>query len=277
MDSWHAEHMDKPAFASEAIICFSERGNDVDFCPAVNPNGANPSMGNCTFVNEVSNCTAEFLLPSETRAFMAGTYLWSGFDYAVDGGEGGPMKSTATGMVADKAGFEKPIRWFLRSWWLSNVSASDASRVVLWPEVNESVDHTTYIVDSWTAPPHGSSTRSVHVYTNAPFVRLWVNGKQVDKGKPLVQVSFWEEATFPAVLFEAGNLTAGGVDASGARVGTPFSTFTSGKAARIVLTLDSPSPRTGTGNALVADGQDTAMVRAEVVSMPSHAHTEHAR
>lgn len=108
-------------------------------------------------------------------------------------------------MVADKAGFEKPIRWFLRSWWLSNVSSSDASRVVLWPEANEPADETIYIVDSWIAPPAGQTTRSLHVYTNAPFVRLWINGHQ---HAPPIAVPVWGEATFPAVPFVPGNLTA---------------------------------------------------------------------
>ena len=39
---------------------------------------------------------------------------------------------------------------------------------------------------------------------------------------------------------------------------------TSGRAHAITLTLDAPSPRTGTGTTLVADGQDVAMVRATI-------------
>jgi hypothetical protein len=43
------------------------------------------------------------------------------------------------------------------------------------------------------------------------------------------------------------------------------SVFTPRRLARIELTLDAPSPLTGTGSAMVADGQDVAMVRAALV------------
>lgn len=41
--------------------------------------------------------------------------------------------------------------------------------------------------------------------------------------------------------------------------------LTCGTAAKIALSLDSPSPRSGTGTALLADGQDAALVRASAV------------
>lgn len=64
--------------------------------------------------------------------------------------------------------------------------------------------------------------------------------------------------------YAAGNLTAVGYDASGAVVAT-YTLLSAGAPAALRLSLDAPSPHTGTGNALVADGEDTAMVRAEVV------------
>ena len=112
MDSWHAAAPTMPGFASEAVLCFSERGVDTDFCPAVDgTQGKLPTnMSLCRYNNEVSNCTGNFLLPSYSRPFMAGSYIWSGFDYDVDGSTSG-ASATATGMLADRVGFEKPLAW----------------------------------------------------------------------------------------------------------------------------------------------------------------------
>ena len=41
--------------------------------------------------------------------------------------------------------------------------------------------------------------------------------------------------------------------------------MTAGPAVAVVLSVDAPSPRTGTGNALVLDGHDAALVRATIV------------
>ena len=246
---------------AQAIICFSERDVDSDFCPGVDGTQQKlpTNMSVCRYSNEVSNCTATGLLPSDSRAFMAGTYIWSGFDYDVDGHSSG-ASATATGMLADRVGFLKPLAWWFRAWWLSNISAADAGRPVLWPSA-AARPFTCHIVESWVAPPAGNSTRSIHVYSNAAAVQLHLNGKAV--GGP-ADIEFFGMADFPSVGYAAGNLTAEALDASGERMAT-HSVFTPDGLAGIALTLDAPSPLTGTGSKLVADGQDVAMVRASLV------------
>jgi hypothetical protein len=151
--------------------------------------------------------------------------------------------------------------WWFRSWWLSNISLADAGRPVLVGAGKaDTTKSTVYIVDSWTPPPAGKTNRSIHVYTNAQSIRLWCNGKLVGQ----VAGSFFGSATFPAVPFESGNLTAEALDPLGSRLAT-HTVQTGGSAAQIRLSLDAPSPRTGTGVALVADGQDVALVRAELL------------
>ena len=120
---------------------------------------------------------------------------------------------------------------------------------------------TVFIVDSWTPPPTGSLNRTIHVYTNAPLVRLWVNGRQASTST----VSFFGAATFDAVKFEPGNLTAEALDQSGSTRLATHTAETGGAAVQIRLSLDAPSPLFGTGDALVSDGQDVALVRAELV------------
>ena len=188
-----------------------------------------------------------------------GTYIWSGFDYDVDGSTSG-IQATATGMLADRVGFTKPLAWWFRAWWLSNISETDAGRPVLWPEA-VAQPFTCHIVESWVAPPAGNKTRSIHVYSNAASVQLYINNQPA--GSP-AEVEYFGKADFPSVPFSAGNLTAVALDSSGQPVATD-SVFTPGNLARIALTLDAPSPLTGTGSSLVADGQDTAMVSAALV------------
>ena len=110
---------------------------------------------------------------------------------------------------------------------------------------------------------------TVHAYTDLPTVELFVNG--VSRGEqsmlspkltPTEEAKSW--AQWDRVAFEEGNVTAVAKDASGATLAT-HTVFTSGEAAAIVLSLDAPSQKTGTGSALLLDGQDAGLVRATIV------------
>ena len=46
--------------------------------------------------------------------------------------------------------------------------------------------------------------------------------------------------------------------------------FTAGVATALALSIDAPAAHTGTGTALLADGQDTALLRASVVDAAGH-------
>ena len=66
------------------------------------------------------------------------------------------------------------------------------------------------------------------------------------------------------VEYAPGNLTAVAHDKDGKMLAS-FTRLTPSGAASLKLSLDAPSPLTGTGSALVADGEDTAMVRASLL------------
>ena len=55
------------------------------------------------------------------------------------------------------------------------------------------------------------------------------------------------------------------VAASGARCGDAHTVETASAAASLRLSVDVPSAATGTGEALLLDGQDTGLLRAEVL------------
>jgi hypothetical protein len=205
---------------------------------------------------------------SDSRDFNVGTFVWSGFDYLGES-RGWPQTSKARGTVGDVAGFTKESAWWLRSWWLSNISASDAGRPVLpaamanaalEPQGAPAAATTVRIIDAWTAPKQGGApNRTIHVYSDAPVVKLYLNGAAVGSAA----VDFFGHAEF-SVAYAAGALLAKAIDAGGATLAT-HTTGTVGAAASVRLTLDAPSPLTGTGSALVADGADTAMLRAEIL------------
>merc|ERR1711871_1102660 len=66
------------------------------------------------------------------------------------------------------------------------------------------------------------------------------------------------------VPWESGTLTALAKD-SGGKVVANTSRHTNGQAAKLQLTIDAPSVFTGTGSAVVLDGQDVALLRGAIV------------
>ena len=111
------------------------------------------------------------------------------------------------------------------------------------------------IVHDWRLP----APPIVAVYSNLPVLELFLNGRS--EGKRKMAWAAWAQW---APKFVPGNLTAVGYDADG----TPRAThtlLTPGPSAGITLTIDAPSVVTGTGEALLLDGQDSAMLRASIV------------
>eukprot|EP01060_Flectonema_neradi_P002083 TRINITY_DN1125_c0_g4_i1.p1 TRINITY_DN1125_c0_g4~~TRINITY_DN1125_c0_g4_i1.p1 ORF type:complete len:860 (+),score=185.18 TRINITY_DN1125_c0_g4_i1:47-2626(+) len=255
---FHASNPEKPLMATECCSCMSQRGVDEDTCQ-------HPHDGGCTdpatklpagvfYNNNIGECTSEQVAESDSLEYLTGTFVWSGFDYLGEA-RGWPQNTKCRGTICDVAGFYKETAYWLKSWWLSNISRSDAGRPVNPPF---DADWTVFIIDSWTAPLSGA-TRNIHVYTNAPSVKLYLNGEEVGSS----DVPFFGMATFTNVTYKPGNLTA--VAVSEGKAVASNSKVTTGVAKKIVLSLDAPSKLTQTGEYLVADGEDTALIRATIV------------
>ena len=150
----------------------------------------------------------------------------------------------------DLAGFAKPAASWYRAWWLAHVAEGDKSR----PPIGNATT-VVKIVHDWNLP----APPIVSVYSNLPAVELFLNGVSLGK-----QRMGWANWTQWAPAFVPGNLTAIGYDAAGAAVARDTS-LTVGTPATIQLSLDAPSVLTGTGEAILLDGQDAALVRATVV------------
>lgn len=256
---FHTAYPKKPIVASECCSCMSQRGIDQDVCP-------HPKDGGCTggpkvpegvfYNNNIGKCTSDQVIRSDSLDYVSGTFIWSGFDYLGEA-RGWPQNTKCRGTVSDVAGFTKETAYWIRSWWLSNISKSDPGRPL---HTEGDSPWTVFILESWLPPPDSSqSNRSIHVYSNAPSVRLELNGEI----KETQYIHFFSMASF-SIAYKPGNLTAVALDQKGNPVAF-HSITTTGPVAAVVLSIDAPSPATGTGDAVVADGEDVAMLRATLV------------
>jgi hypothetical protein len=107
----------------------------------------------------------------------------------------------------------------------------------------------------------------------APPIRSFLLPNALLTWERAVVVTPRAEWSFP---FRPGNLTAVGYTAAGA-VAASHTVVTASAPTAVRLSVDVPSAATGTGDALVLDGQDTGLLRAEIVDaagrlVPSATH-----
>ncbi|MBR0301369.1 MAG: DUF4982 domain-containing protein [Bacteroidales bacterium] len=184
----------------------------------------------------------------EDYPWAIGQFVWTGFDYLgeptpyEDGAY--PNHSSMFGIV-DLASIPKDRYYLFRSVW------------------NESA-HTLHVLPHWNWAD--GQVVPVYVYTDAPSAELYLNGKSLGvrnkvtpkkktKGDRLENVEARYRLRWD-VPFEAGELMAVSLDASGHPVDTAF-VRTSGHAAGIKLEYD--------GRRLLADGEDLAYVTVSIV------------
>ena len=143
-----------------------------------------------------------------------------------------------------------------------------------------------HIVESWEKPNppcdrDNNCNKTIHVYSNAPIVELLV---AYDESVPqslgqrtLVQMIDGDEGTYGEwidIPWNPGSILAvakseRGTELARTRRYTTATTKGSNQnetpKLRWVLSLDCPSPQTGTGSSLFLDGTDVALVRATLV------------
>ena len=158
----------------------------------------------------------------------------------------------------DLAGFPKAAVWWYRSWWLANISTSDAGR----PPLAAPTAAFSHIVEAWQAPVAPATGRTIHVYSNAPWARLTLPG-----GATLgpAAIPKFGAAVFTNVPYSAGTLRADALAADGVTVLAMSTKASWGAPAALSLSIDAPSLLTGTGASVFLDGGDVALVRATVV------------
>ena len=271
-DSYHKQYPYKPLIGSECCSCVTQRGEDF-------ADKSIPVLGN--FNADCLSAQTEYQL---NRKFVAGCMVWTLFDYY---GEphpfGWPHVSSSFGSI-DLAGFPKASAYWFRSWWLYNAMMNHSTGGNDYPinppslvnqdsapsQDNAKDGYLVHIVEHWEPHPN-ANTRTIHVYTNAPMAELFINGKSQG-----VQQLVWQGWAQWSVTFASGNLTATAISDQHVVMAT-HTILTSGSPAKIIASIDVPSEKTGTGSALVLDGQDTGLVRASIVDstgqvVPSASH-----
>jgi beta-galactosidase len=233
-DSLHSSNPTWKFFASESSSAV--RSRDVYKTP-VTTNILTSSDNQCSsYDNSVVSwgTSAEGSWSSvNTRAFIAGEFIWTGFDYI---GEptpySWPSKSSYFGAI-DTAGFPKDIFYFYQSKW----NAAGPTMVHIVP-----MDWT-----SWTA---GQSV-TVWAYSNADSVELFLNGKS-QGSKTMTGTTAHLQWSVP---FATGTLQAKAT--KGGVVVATDTVQTAGAAASLALKADRAS--------IAADGSDLAYVEVDIV------------
>ena len=233
-DSLHSSNPSWKFFASESSSAVRSRGV---YKTPVTTNILSSSDNQCSsYDNSVVSwgTSAEGSWSSvNTRAFIAGEFIWTGFDYI---GEPTPYewpsKSSYFGAI-DTAGFPKDIFYFYQSKW----GAAGPTMVHIVP-----MDWT-----SWTA---GQSV-TVWAYTNADSVELFLNGTSLGS-KNMSGTTAHLQWSVP---FATGTLQAKATK-GGAVVATD-TVKTAGAAAKLALSPDRAT--------IKADGRDLAYVEVDIV------------
>jgi hypothetical protein len=214
-----------------------------------------------------ARCLESLVNASDGVDYSSGTFVWTLFDYYGEPPSAGLEVSSTYGQF-DLCGFPKAAAMWFRTQWLLNSVDDTGPEPPDKPFATAGL-HEVYIVESWESPDHwnetkGNKTKTIHVYSNAPIVELFHNGQS--QGSLPVSRMDTSAGTYAAfeVPWKAGELTA----FAWAKNGTTFATttkHTNKEPHALVLNLDCPSVATGTGEALLLDGQDVALVRATIV------------
>lgn len=264
LDDCHAQLPQKPIFMSECCSCNTMRDEDIG-CETLHDNPHN--ICNQTSFN--ARCAESLVNASHGVNYAVGTMVWTLFDYYGEPPIGvwnhQLQQVSSTYGQYDLCGFPKAAAFWFRTQWLLHIPDGQKDKTFLTNDAYE-----VHIVESWESPDSweatkGNTTRTIHAYSNAPFIELMVNGKSQGSKTvfPMVKGP-GSYAEWTEVPWEAGKLTAVAYTTKSTPVAT-MNRYTNSKAAKLALSLDCPSKTTGTGEALLLDGQDAALVRASVL------------
>jgi beta-galactosidase len=240
------QHPDKPIIYSESASALSTRG----FYELPLPT-SKTQYSRQTQVDSYDHNAApwsdiadrEFQL-METDRFVAGEFVWTGFDYL---GEPTPFSRQARSSyfgIVDLCGIPKDRFYLYRSYWR--------------PEVT-----TVHILPHWNWPDRVGQNVPVYVYTNGDSAELFLNGKSLGRRTKLKQVT--DSSYYGAldkyrlrwldVVYEPGELRAV-AQKDGEKIGEAVMCI-AGPPAAIRLTPDRPE--------LAATGEDLCYVLVEAV------------
>ena len=222
-DEYHQSHPEHPILGSEQSSALTTRG--------IYQTDAAQGVMSAYDVNAPNwGATAEAAWkPIADRPFMAGTFIWTGFDYR---GEPTPYEwpciSSHFGIM-DTCGYPKDNFYYYRARW--------SGEVVL------------HLLPHWNWPGREGETIPVWAHTNCEEVELFLNGKSLGRRKLVPNGHLeWD------VPYEPGVLRATGIQ-GGAEIATA-TVETTGPAHELRLTPHLPT--------VAADGEDVCVITCSV-------------
>jgi beta-galactosidase len=205
-------------------------------------------------------------LTGQLDDYVAGEFLWTGFDYLGESGIGAggyglepwntwprwPWRSAICGVV-DLCGLDKPGYWYRKSLWVDEPMVYIA---VPYKPVGNDVHKCSFwgwpaVISHWNHATAGD-TLNVQVYTNCPENELFLNGKSLGSKK-------WDIRNEPfltwQVPYQQGKLEVVGTAADGTK--RSYTIETAGQPYKIVLTADRKK--------MIANRQDAVYIKVELV------------
>ena len=240
-DDFHKQFPDKVILSSESASAASSRG--IYLFP-VSPDISSPirdGRGGDSNIQQVSSyelyavdfgsSAGKVFAALDSHPFVAGEFVWNGFDYI---GEPTPYyeaRSSYTGIV-DLAGFPKDRFYLYQSKWRPEI-----------PMV--------HILPHWNWPDRIGKVTPVHVFTSGDEVELFLNGKSLGKKK---KGEYEFRLRWDDIKYEPGELKA--------------VAYKNGKkwAEEIVKTTEAPAMLKASAdrNTIKSDGNDLSFITVRV-------------
>jgi beta-galactosidase len=218
-DRFHKEHPAMPMFASETASTLTTRGEYTNDAAHV-------------YVTSY-NLTEGAWKPVADRAFVAGSFVWTGFDYK---GEPSPYAWPCINShfgIMDMCGFPKDNYYYYQAWWKT------------YPIV--------HILPHWNWPGREGQDIKVIVFGNTEHVELFQDGRSLGvKDMPRNEHLEWE------VKYQPGRLDARGFNGTNNSVALASECLeTTGAPAALRLHADH--------TVMAANGEDMIAVEVDVV------------
>jgi len=239
--AFHRRHPDKMILASESASALSTRGAYLFPVAGATSGPVRPGSGGDPATRAVSAYelhAADFgstpdrdFAAFDQNPFVAGEFVWTGFDYL---GEPTPYyasRSSYSGIV-DLAGFPKDRFWLYQSRWRPDLRFA-------------------HILPHWTWPGREGQVTPVQVFSSADEAELFVNGTSQGRIK---RAPFAYRFRWDYVIYQPGEIRV--VTWKDGKAWATATTATAAAPARLQAAADRP--------AIVADGDDLTFVTVRV-------------
>ena len=240
-DAFHAKFPDKVILSAETASAFSSRG--IYLFPVSKENSApvRDGRGGDSKICQVSSyelhavdfgSSADKVFGSlDQHPFVAGEFVWNGFDYI---GEPTPYyeaRSSYSGMI-DLAGFKKDRFYLYQSRWRPDLPMA-------------------HILPHWNWPERVGEVTPVHVFTSGDEAELFLNGKSLGKKK---KGEFEYRLRWDEVKYEPGELKV--IAYKNGQKWAEEVVRTTGEASQLQATADRSQ--------IIADGKDLAFITVKI-------------